>query len=216
MATHGGLPTFLALFEHAYGLPADDALAETRASVDAWLAATFGWEGWPGLLAAVRSARAVHVEPQHLSYTMAGARLTARMDLGLESYGGRFAIYDWKCHREDSRFVEHGQRQFRQQLLTYALWPVRRELAPLPLERVSAHIFNPVTATYQELTFTNDDHADFELEVERWVGLHRRLFADVRDVEFDDLTGPYDPQRSCPWCPFKRVCGQEIAWHELT
>lgn len=216
VASFAGLPTFLALFEHVYGLPADGALEDTRSRVDTWLANTFAWEGWPTLLAMVRLAQAVYVEPQHLSYTMAGTRLTARMDLGIESRDGHFMVYDWKCHREDHRFLEHEQRLFRRQLLAYALWPVRREVAPLPLDRVSAHIFNPVSVAHQELRFTEEDDADFELEVERWARVHAQLFTDVPDVEFEDLNGPYDSQRSCPGCPLKRVCGQEIAWHELT
>ncbi len=95
-----GLSTFLALFEHVYDLPDGGVLEETRSNVDQWLVNTFSWQGWPELLAAIRLARSVHVEPQYLSYTLGGARLVARMDLGIETRDGRFMVYDWKCRRE--------------------------------------------------------------------------------------------------------------------
>lgn len=216
VATLAGISTFLTLFDHVYDLPTDGALEDTQRSVDTWLTNTFAWDAWPSLVTAIRRAQAVYVEPQHLTYTIGGARLSARMDLGIERRDASFAIYDWKCHQEDVRFVDHEQRQYRQQLLAYALWPAHRAQAPLPIERVTSHVFNPVTVTHREITFTPEDEADFALEVERWAQLHTRLYTDVADVEFDDLTGPFDSQRSCPWCPLKGVCGQEITWHELT
>lgn len=215
--THDGLSTFLALFEHAYDLPTDGLLRETQERVGCWLDNTFAWEGWALLLERVRSSRLVHIEPHNLLYTIAGARINARMDVGIEDTLNRqFRIYDWKCYQDDKRFAEHDQRAFKRQMLTYALWPVRRQAAPLPIERVSGHVFNPVTGESRELHFTEEDHADFELEVDRWVRLHAAVFSGVPDVEFDDLRGPFAPERSCPWCSFKGVCGKETAWHELT
>ncbi len=213
---YNGIPTFLALFEHAYGLPVDGLLEETRLNVDQWLMHTFSWEGWLPLIDHVQSARRVYIEPDNLLYLFAGARIRARMDVGVETRDGLFVLYDWKCYNEDKRFAAYDQHLFKQQLLAYALWPVSREELRLAIDRVVAHVFNPVTGEEREIHFTENDCADFEIDVDRWVRLQREMFTEVGDVVFDELRGPYDPQRSCPWCSFKAVCGEEILWHELT
>lgn len=208
VATHDGLPIFLALFEHAYDLPTDGLLRDTQERIDHWLTNTFAWAGWEQLVAQLRVARTVHIEPNNLLYSIAAARINARMDVGIEDLaGGRFLIYDWKCYQNDKRFAEYDQRAFKRQLLTYALWPVRREVAPLPIECVVGQIFNPVTGESIELRFTQEDHADFELDVDRWVRLHTEVFPGIPEVEFDDLRGPYTPEHSCPWCAFKGATG---------
>lgn len=212
----GGISTFLALFEHAYDLPVDGFLEATQFNVDQWLLHTFAWEGWKLLIDRVRSAQRVYIEPDNLLYLCAGARIRARMDVGIETQEGHFALYDWKCYNEDKRFAEYDQRLFKQQLLAYALWPVSRAEMRLGIDRVAAHVFNPIIGEEREIHFTENDCADFELNVDRWVRLQREIFTEVGEVEFDELRGPYDPQRSCPWCSFKSVCGQEILWHELT
>lgn len=214
--TVGGIPTFLALFEHAYSLPADGLLEVTQLNVDRWLLRTFAWEGWPLLIDRVRSARRVHIEPDNLLYLVAGARIRARMDVGIETHDGCFVLYDWKCYNEDKRFAAYDQRLFKQQLLAYALWTVSRAEMRVAIDRVAAHVFNPITGEEREIRFTEGDCADFKLDVDRWARLQREIFTEVGDVELDDLRGPYDPQRSCPWCSFKAVCGQEILWHKLT
>lgn len=210
------VPIYLALFEHAYGLPDDGILADIQGDVDQWLARTFAWDGWPTLAARVRTARRIYIEPATLHYPLAGARITARMDLGIETRGGTFLIYDWKCYREQERFAAHDQARFRHQLLSYALWPTLRRATPIPLDRVIAHVFNPISAEDRVEHFTDTDVADLELEVGQWARLQSEIFVDVPEVEFDDLKGPYSPKRSCPWCPFKGVCGEDIAWHTLT
>lgn len=215
VATHRGLPTFLALFDHAYGLPTDGLLAETQTRLDAWLLNTFAWGGWDTLLGQLRRGRAAYIEPEGLLYTLAGARVRARMDVGTEPGDGTFRIYDWKCYGNPERTAASG-RGVQRQLLAYALWPVLRPVAPLPLSRVIATVFNPVSGEEETVRFTDEDRAEFELEVGRWASLQAQLFTDIAEINFDDLEGPYEPGRSCPNCPFKAVCGEEIAWHELT
>ncbi len=211
-----GLSTYLALFEHAYDLPTDGILADVQQKLDAWLSNTAAWQGWARLVDSVRRAPNVYIEPQYLKYVIGGARVTARMDVGIELRSGDFALYDWKCYRDDARFAEYDQAAFKHQLLAYALWPVVRQDEPLAIDRVTARVFNPASGEEQVVHFTDDDHADFELKVASWARMQELLFPDVGQVEVDDLDGPYDPQRSCPWCPFKGVCGQELSWHTLT
>lgn len=215
VADHKGLPTFLALFDHAYGLPTDGLLAETQTRLDSWLVTTFAWDGWAILLEQIRRGRAAHIEPEGLLYTLAGARVRARMDVDTEPGDGTFRIYDWKCYGNPERSAASG-RGVQRQLLAYALWPVLRPVSPLPLSRVIATVFNPVSGEAETVRFADEDHAAFELEVGRWVSLQAQLFTEIAEVNFDDLEGPYNPARSCPHCPFKAVCGEEIAWHDLT
>ncbi len=210
------ISVFLALFEHAYDLPADGVLEETCADVDRWLSTTFAWDGWGPLIAEMRRAEAVHVEPRDLLYTLAGARIRARMDLGLLTRDHRFLLYDWKCHTDDERFVVHDRQKEEHQVLAYALWAMQPGTLGLPVERVVGHIYNPIAGECRAVRFTEAACADVELEVGRWARLQARLFDEVAEVDVDDLRGPYAPDRSCPWCPFKGVCGEEIAWHTLT
>ncbi len=42
-----------------------------------------------------------------------------------------------------------------------------------------------------------------------------QIFTSVSDVDFGDLDGPYDPSSACPYCPFRRICGEEISWSDL-
>jgi hypothetical protein len=210
------IPVFLALFEHAYDLPADGLLEETRDDVDRWLSTTFAWDGWEPLLTEMRRAQVVHVEPRDLLYTLAGARIRARMDLGILTRDDRFLLYDWKCYNDDARFVAYDRGKEEHQLLVYALWAMQPETLGLPSERVVGHIFNPIAGACREVRFTDAECADFELEVGRWTRLQARIFDEVSGVDINDLRGPYAPERSCPWCPLKGVCGKEIAWHTLT
>lgn len=214
--TYMGLPVFLALFEHTYELPTDGLLEKTQEDVCAWVEHTFAWDGWHILLQRIRSATDVHIEPQYLNYFVGGARISARMDVGTELASGQFHLYDWKCYSENERFAEYNQELFRHQLLAYALWPARRAANPQPIRHVTAHVYNPINSEYREVHFTETDVCDFEIEVGRWARVNERLFTDITEVEFDELDGPYDPQRSCPHCPFKAVCRQEITWHRLT
>jgi hypothetical protein len=213
-----GISRYLALFEHVYDVPFEsDPLAETQQKLTRWLATTFAWNGWEPLLHQLHTAERVHIEPQYLYYRLADARIAARMDLGIETRSGQFLFWDWKCYRDDDRFAEYDQFLFRQQLLAYALWPVLRTDSPsITLDRISAQVFNPVTGEDDSLSFSKEDHADFELEVGRWVRAHAEVFTDPADVEFEDLDGPRDTQRSCPWCPLKGVCGEDIEWASLT
>lgn len=215
VADYRGMPTFLALFDHAYGLPTDGLLEATQDRLDGWLAKTFAWDGWPALLRQVRRAGAAHIEPEGLVYALAGARLRARMDVGIEPGDGTFRVYDWKCYGAPERSAASG-RGVQRQLLAYALWPVLRSTRPLDLAAVTATVFNPVSGEEETVHFTEEDRAAFALEVGRWADLQPRLFPTIADVDFDDLAGPRDPARSCPHCPFKAVCGEEIAWHDLT
>ncbi|MDQ6864049.1 MAG: PD-(D/E)XK nuclease family protein [Candidatus Dormibacteraeota bacterium] len=218
VGTINGISRYLALFEHVYDLPFDgDALAQTQQKLAQWLGTLFAWSGWEPLLQQVRTARRVYVEPQHLYYRLAEARIAARMDLGIDSRTGEFLIWDWKCYREDDRFAEYDQFLFRQQLLAYGLWPVlRSDGGAITLDRVSAQVFNPVTGEDNSLSFSDDEHSDFELEVGRWARAHAEVFTDVAEVEFEDFEGPRDTQQSCPWCPLKGVCGEDIAWATLS
>ncbi len=211
-----GVSTFLALFEHAYDQPVNGLLRDTQQRVDQWLRNTFAWSGWLPLVEAFSGRSTTHIEPLYLNYTIAGGRVVARMDVGIEDPRGQFMLYDWKCYRDDARFAEYDQEMFKHQLLAYGLWPILRDDAPLGIDRVAARVFNPTTGEDQEIRFTEEDHADFELEVGHWVRVQRKLFTDVSEVEFDDLSGPYEPSRSCPWCEQKAVCGMEVRWHEMT
>ncbi len=210
------ISVFLALFEHTYGLPADGYLEETRDEVDRWLATTFAWGGWEPLLAEIRRAEAAYVEPRDLIYMLGGARIRARMDLGIATRDDRFLLFDWKCYDDDDRFAAYDRERAGHQLLAYALWPIQPTTLAIPIERVVGHIFNPIAGECREVRFTEAECADFELEVGRWARLQARIFDDVSDVDLDDLSGPYSPERSCPWCPFKGICGEGIAWHTLT
>jgi len=213
---YDGIPVFLALFEHAYGLPSEGLLEATCADIDSWLTTTFAWEGWQALLGEMRRAEAVYVEPNDLSYTLDSVRIHARMDLGMLTRDKHFLLYDWKCYKDDERFIDYDQEMSAHQLLTYALWPIQPFTLDLPIEHVIGHIFNPVTGECREVRFTEVECADFELEIGRWRRLVARTFDEVSEVDVNDLRGPYSPERSCPWCPFKGVCGEEIAWHTLT
>ena len=210
-----GLSTFLTLFEHMYDLPTDGLLDDVQAKIQQWIRTTFAWSGWNDLLQTMKHARQVYIEPDQITYNLTGAQIFVRMDLGIETYDDQFILYDWKCYGEDEQFDEWNLDQFRHQLLVYALWPTRRTTRPIPLERVTASVFQPTNGALVPITFTENDAADIEMVVQRWVTMQQQHFANVSDIDFDDLEGPYDPQRSCPWCAFKRVCGKEIAWHEL-
>ena len=211
-----GLSVFYSLFDHAYGLPDDHLLEDTQEAVSGWLATTFSWPDWPELQEMVRRASGIYVEPQNLQYQLCGARVSARMDLGLEILPRRFVIYDWKCRRDSERFAEHDHASDEHQLLAYSLWPALRQRAPLRLEQVEARVFNPTSGEKVVMAFTEADRADFELEIARWVRLHAEPFPDLSEFDFEDLSGPYSAERSCPRCEFKAVCREDIAWHELT
>ena len=49
-----------------------------------------------------------------------------------------------------------------------------------------------------------------------------RFAVDYTDVDlasvtdFEELRGPYDTERSCPWCPQRGVCGEGIDWASWT
>jgi hypothetical protein len=209
------IPVFLALFEHVYNIPMDGLLDWARREIDQRITNMLSWSGWPVVVEQVKTARSFYVEPEYLLYSLAGSRVYARMDLGVETADDRFIVYDWKCHGESEEFARFNQSSVKQQLLTYALWPVLRKEAPLPLDHVSACVFNAVTTDHEWLTFTERDLADFELTLGHWVRMQAKLFNELGEVDFNDLRGPYDPSRSCPWCQFKGVCGKEIAWQEL-
>ncbi len=66
------------------------------------------------------------------------------------------------------------------------------------------------------VSFTEGDLADFELLLRHWAYTQSQIFTEVHEVEFEDLSGPHNPQRSCPFCPFKAVCGKDILWHTLS
>jgi hypothetical protein len=211
-----GISTFLALFEHAYDQPNKDSLQQTIAAVTEWLSNTFSSSSWTRLLKHLDTARNIFVEPSELRYSIAGAQVFARMDLGIETLDRKFILYDWKCYSDNESFTDYNQAQFKHQLLVYALWPVRRDTMPIPIDSITAYVFNPITTQEDEVTFTEGDHADFELEAIRWVTLHKQLFDNVADIDIEDLEGPFDSSRSCPWCQYKAICGKDIQWSALT
>jgi len=209
-----GIPIFLALSEHAYALPDDGILQETHDKIDSWIARTFAWGGWESLVTQTRRNRAVHIEPQNLYFPLAGARVSARMDIGVESSREEFTVYDWKCYGNPERSAASG-RKVQQQLLAYMLWPVLRSTSPIPIAHVKGIVFNPATGVEETIRYTAEDQADFELVVGQWVRLQAQVFTSVGDVDFGDLDGPYDPSSACPYCPFRRICGEEISWSDL-
>lgn len=210
-----GVSCFLALFEHMYDLPDKDILSDTLQKIDLWLTNTFAWERWEQLVFHVQEAPMLFIEPFDLGYTLGGAEIFARMDVGLETKDNKFIIYDWKCYSDNIEFVEYNEKTFKHQLLTYALWPVLRERNPIPIDEVTAQVFYPSLNKTLDFTFLEEDLWDYELHVEQWVRFHDQIFTGISDIEFEDLNGPYDPEHSCPWCQFKAICGEEIAWHNL-
>lgn len=210
-----GMSTFLALFEHQYDTETGTSLEETQEKVYRYLATTFAWERWKKVVEYIRTGRRVHIEPENLTYTLAGAKINARMDLGIELPGGKFLLYDWKTYGENERFTELNRDSFKQQLLTYALWRLKDANDLKDLDQIAGCIFNPHTGAHLDIRFNEADVSNFELEVQNWTQLQTQLFTNIEDIDFEDLDGPFDPSRTCPWCSFKGICGKGIVWNQI-
>lgn len=208
---------YLALFEHFYDLPLEDLRESTREKLRNWLINTFDWRDWPKLVSLVRDpANQVHIEPIYLYYSLIeDIKIPVRMDLGIELPDGTFMIFDWKCHNENIDFIEYNMTQLKRQLLIYAMYCVMRDENPLSITNVTGYIFNPIFQKQQEFNFSESEKKDFELAYNHWVSIHTFQFTEPSSVNFDFLDGPRDPQKSCPWCAFKGVCGSEITWSEI-
>lgn len=212
---HQGISLFLALFDHVYDLPVEGLLDRTQQKLSNWLDTTFQWVGWVELLDEIDAARYVHIEPNNCWYEIGGTKVSARMDVGIERRDKTFVIYDWKCYSDVIDFAEHNEQVFRRQLLAYALWPVLRTNYPLPVESITGRVFYPTNGSALEFGFLEEDLWDFEIEMDNWTHFHNDVFDTITDIDFNDLPGPFDPQRSCPWCSFKSICGESILWHKL-
>jgi hypothetical protein len=214
--TLDGISLFLALFEHVYNLSDAEILKTAQQNIDLWLTNTFSWDRWDEVCDLVRQASFTYVEPENFWYSLGGAKISARMDFGIELRNGKFIIFDWKCYNENADFTEYNEKLFKHQLLTYALWPTLRERNPLSIHNVSAHVYYPTQNRTLDFTFTEEDIWDYELLIQQWTSFHDQVFTEISEVEFEDLSGPSNPERSCPWCQFKAICGEEIEWHKLT
>ena len=188
-------------------------LAKVKSEVDQWLCTTFEWDKWDDLMRLVtHNPLSVEIEPENRKYRIGDVGLNARMDLGIETWDSHFFIFDWKCQQVDEKFRLHQLDKYRRQLLTYATYPVFRDFKPLPIENVTACIFNPVEGYSHNFEYNEQDISDFEMQVHDWLHLHHLMFPNPEEVLFDELSGPASPGTVCPHCEFQTICRDDIQW----
>lgn len=210
------LSVYLVLSEHYHRLDETGLLSQVQAKVDDWLCNTFSWEHWDWVVSLVKNNPVwVEIEPENRHFYVSDVRISARMDLGIETRQNKFFIFDWKCQQTEEQLLEYQLDKYRRQLLVYATWPIYRDFKPLPIENVMGIIFNPTDGRSYRFAFTEKDIQDFELEMHDWKRLHQMMFSSPEDVIFDELSEPNSPETVCPHCQFQTICKEPRSWHML-